>query len=471
MGINMQIHNTLSDEKESFVPLKPNHVGMYHCGPTVYGYAHIGNLRSYIFADILRRTFEAQKYSVTQIINITDVGHLTSDADVGDDKIEKVAKEKGEKIADIVEHFTTAFKSNLEALNINTVGTLFPKATEHIPEQISLIRELEKKGCIYITSDGVYFDTSKFPSYGKLGNIDISHLKEGARIGINKEKKNSTDFALWKFSLPHEQRMQEWESPWGKGFPGWHIECSAMSMKYLGETFDIHTGGIDHIPVHHNNEIAQSESATGKKYVNYWMHNAFIRINNEKISKSIGNVILISDIIEKSITPLALRYWFLGGRYSTQMDFTWQSLEDAQRALLHVHGWFAAIINISPIETELSKKYTTKFISLISDDLDTPAGLAFLHELMKDKSLSDAEKHFVFLQINSVLGIVGKIPIVKNKEIDISTISKDIKNLIQQRMDARNNKNWNESDRIRDELLCLGINSKDTAEKSTYFAS
>ncbi len=319
-------HNTLSGEIELFEPIKTGEVSMYHCGPTVYSKAHIGNMRAYIFADILKRFFLYQGYKVNQVINITDVGHLTDDGDGGDDKVEKKAREAKLRAQDIINEVTKYFFDDLKLLNINTENTLFPKATDHIKEQIEMIQILEKKGHTYQTSDGIYFDTSTYPPYGKLGNINLENLKEGARVEINEEKKNPTDFALWKFSKLEDKRQQEWESPWGIGFPGWHIECSAMSKKYLGETFDIHTGGIDHIPVHHNNEIAQSESANGKEQANFWLHFKHILINNEKISKSLGNDIYIDDLLKKNISPLAYRYWLLTADYKTQINFTWEAL-------------------------------------------------------------------------------------------------------------------------------------------------
>jgi len=378
----LSLYNTLTGKKEPFLPLIPGKVSMYNCGPTVYNYAHIGNLRSYIFADILKRTLEWNKYDVQQVINITDVGHLVGDGDTGQDKMEKTAQIEKKTAQEIATFYTNAFFDDITTLNIDKSKIVFCRATDHIPEQIALIQTLEKKGFTYITSDGVYFDTAKFRNYGKLGNIDLAGLEEGSRVSINTEKRNKTDFALWKFSPRDEKRQQEWPSPYGIGFPGWHIECSAMSMKYLGETFDIHTGGIDHIPVHHNNEIAQSESATGKPYVRYWLHNAFLNIDGHKISKSIGNTLYLRNLVTKGISPLAYRYWLLTGHYRTMLNFTEESVLGAQTALVKLINHFIEWRQL-PLGKEHTE-YVKKFEDFINDDLDTPKALALLWELVKD---------------------------------------------------------------------------------------
>jgi cysteinyl-tRNA synthetase len=284
--LNIRLYNTASRKVEDFKPIKDGEVGIYSCGPTVYHYAHIGNLRAYVFADILRRSFVSADYKVKHIINITDVGHLVGDGDGGEDKLEKGAEREGKSAWEVAKFYTDSFMEDLQSLNIDTNEYTFPRATDNIKEQIGLISALEIDGYTYKTSDGIYFDTSKFSHYGDFAHLNIEGQKSGARVEENKEKKNITDFALWKFSPALEQRQMEWDSPWGKGFPGWHIECSAMSMKYLGNHFDIHTGGIDHIPVHHTNEIAQSECVTGEKYVNYWMHVNFLHDSTGKMSKS-----------------------------------------------------------------------------------------------------------------------------------------------------------------------------------------
>ncbi|MEK6842665.1 MAG: cysteine--tRNA ligase, partial [Nanoarchaeota archaeon] len=332
MNKQIKLYNTLSRKKEVFKPIHKNLVGMYSCGPTVYWYQHIGNLRTYIFSDILKRVLQYNNYKVKHVINVTDVGHLTSDSDEGEDKIEIAARKEGKTAGEIADYYLRVFKEDLKKLNILN-PYLWPKATEHIKEQIELIKILEKKGYTYKTKDGIYFNTSKFKSYGKLAHLNIKGLQAGKRINLG-EKKNKTDFALWKFSSSNsEKRLQEWNSPWGLGFPGWHLECSAMSMKYLGSHFDIHTGGQDHIPIHHTNEIAQSETATGKKFVNFWMHGAFLTYHGEKVSKSKGGLYAIFDLEEKGFNPLSFRYLCLTTHYRKPLDFSLQNLETAQISL------------------------------------------------------------------------------------------------------------------------------------------
>ncbi|MCU0660670.1 MAG: cysteine--tRNA ligase [Candidatus Pacebacteria bacterium] len=452
--MDINFYNTLTGKKEKFVPLHKEFVGLYNCGPTVYQYAHIGNLRSYVFADILRRTLEFNGLHVRQVINITDVGHLTDDADSGEDKVEKEAKKDGRGAKEITAFYTEAFLKDVGALNMKLDGTRFTPATEHIREQIELIQRLEEKKCTYQTSDGVYFDTNTFPAYGKLGNINIKGLKEGARIDINDEKKNPTDFALWKFSKPEEHRQQEWPSPWGVGFPGWHIECSAMSMKYLGENFDIHTGGVDHIPTHHNGEIAQSEAATGKPYANYWLHNEHLMINGEKISKSLGNSICLSDIIAKNISPLAYRFWLLMASYRTQINFNWDALLGAETALKRLYALFRALGEVVGIP---SVDYCSRFKACINDDLDTPRALTLVWEVLKDKVLSSADKRATLLAFDAVLGL-------NLSSLTSHLIPENISLLLEERKQARKSGDWATADRIRDELKSLGYEIKDTQE-------
>jgi cysteinyl-tRNA synthetase len=327
----IKLYNTLTRKKEVFRPLKNRQVGIYTCGPTVYLYQHIGNLRSYVFPDILKRALEIEGYKVKQVINVTDVGHLTSDADEGEDKIEMAARREKKSAKQIAEYYFKIFRSDLRKLNISEPN-IWSKATEHIKEQIELIKKLEKKGYTYKTSDGIYFDTSKLKDYGKLARLDIKGLKAGKRISV-REKRNKTDFALWKFSEKPGTRQQEWKSPWGIGFPGWHIECSAMSMKYLGTLFDIHTGGEDHISIHHPNEIAQSEAATGKPFVKYWLHGAFLIFRGEKVSKSTGGLYTLSELEEKGYSPLDLRYFFLSAHYRKPLNFTFKNLDYAKNSL------------------------------------------------------------------------------------------------------------------------------------------
>ncbi len=450
----IELYNTLTGKKEKFVPIHKEFVGMYHCGPTVYQYAHIGNMRSYVFADILRRTIEYNGLNVKQIINITDVGHLTNDSDMGADKVEVEAKKEGKTAKEVTEFFTRAYLNDIASLNVKTDGTVFPRATDHIKEQIRMIQTLDEKGYAYQTSDGIYFDTSKFADYGKLGNIDLKGLVAGARVEANPEKRNPTDFALWKFSVPGESRQQEWPSPWGVGYPGWHIECSAMSMKYLGENFDVHTGGIDHIPVHHNNEIAQSEATTGKPYVNYWMHHEFLNINSEKIAKSVGNTTYLSDIVAKGINPLAYRFWLLMAHYRTPMNFNWDALAGTETALKKLYNSF---IDLGEKNGVISQNYRSQFKEYMNNDLDTPRALTVLWDVIKDPVLPSADKRATILDFDTVLGLGFD-------KLRPAHIPKDILDLAEERETARKNGDWYTSDRLRDKIKALGYEVKDTSE-------
>lgn len=472
--MNLHLHNTLSKKKEVFKPLKKSAVTMYNCGPTVYNYAHIGNLRAYIFADTIKRALLYNGYKVKQVINITDVGHLTSDADEGADKIEEGAKREGKKAQDIVKHFTKAFFDDLDKLNINRDTVVFPKASEHIEGQIAFIKTLEEKGYTYQTKDGIYFDTSMVADYGKLGGIDLKGIKEGARVKKNKEKKNPTDFALWKFSppddSPDEKRQQEWESPWGIGFPGWHIECSAMAMEHLGKQIDIHTGGIDHIPIHHNNEIAQTESVTNKQFSQYWMHSAHIMVEGQKISKSIGNTILLRNIIARGFSPIALRYWFLTAHYKTPMNFTWDALEGAQTAVSKLHK--NIVEKLKAKGGKIDERYQKKFHIFINDDLDTPKAIALLWKLMKDEKISDADKRATILDFDKVLGLgllesnkkLINLLSGKEKQLTIGQIPKDLQELLNEREKARKDNDWEKADTIRNEIEQKGYEIEDTDE-------
>jgi cysteinyl-tRNA synthetase len=454
--MNIYLKNTLSGDIEKFKPLNRKEVGMYNCGPTVYNKAHIGNISSYIFADTLRRLFENQGYKVNQVINITDVGHLTNDSDDGEDKMEKASLITGNSAKDISKKYTDLFFEDLNKLNIDISKIKFPKATDHIEEQIDLIKKLDEVGMIYQTSDGVYFNTAKYPEYGKLGNINIEKLKEGARVELNIEKKNPSDFALWKLSPKGSEREQEWDSPWGIGFPGWHIECSAMSRKYLGETFDIHTGGVDHIPTHHNNEIAQSEGAFGKPLANYWMHFNHIMLNGEKISKSVGNVLYVSDLEEKGYAPAVFRYWFLTSHYSTPANFTWESLSAAKSAFLKLKR-FVIKNYVSDKKIKVNKKYYKLALKELNHDLGTPEAIAVLWELLKDKEISDLDKTATILEVDKFLGLDLM------SKFEETIIPQNIRDMLLERNDAKDNKNYSEADRIRDNILNEGYKIQDIA--------
>lgn len=449
------LYNTLTRKKEAFEPLVEGHVSMYHCGPTVYNYAHIGNLRAYVFADTLRRMFEYENFKVKQVINITDVGHLTSDADEGEDKVERSAKREGKSVQEITSIYIRAFFHDMDMLNIKRADC-YPKATEHIPEQIALIKKLEAGGHTYPTSDGIYFDTSTFSAYGALARLDIEGLKEGARIEKNPEKRNATDFALWKFS-PQDgaKREQEWESPWGIGFPGWHIECSAMSMKYLGETFDIHTGGIDHIPVHHTNEIAQSESATGKPFVNYWMHSGFVNVPEGRMAKSAENFIRLKTLVEKGISPLAYRYWLLTAHYTKTINFTEDAVGAAQTALEKLYRAVAGYEDGGTINSS----YKKRFAGIVSDDLDTPRAIALVWELVKDDTISSADKKATLLDFDRVLGL--DLTHAKKHTAE-EPIPDTILMLAKERETARTSGDFAKADEIRKKIADLGYEIRDT---------
>lgn len=470
------LYNTLHGEKELFVPRNPKSVKMYNCGPTVYDHQHLGNLRSYIFADILKRTLLYNNFTVSQVINITDVGHLTGenegDADHGEDKVERGAKKAGLSTKKLVESITREFKGELEKLNIKTSNILFTKATDYIKDQIALVKTLEEKGYTYTTKDGVYYDTSKFHTYGELGNVSTMNLKEGARVEINPEKKHLTDFALWKLSPPGEKREQEWDSPWGVGFPGWHVECTAMIFAELGRQIDIHTGGIDHIHVHHNNEIAQAEAITKKQYVKYWLHNAFITIEGKKISKSIGNTILLRQVEDKGIAPLAYRYWLLTGHYRNPMNFTWEALGASEIAFSRLLRLF--VEKLGTKNGVVQHNYKERFHKHINDDLDTPGAFAVLWELVRDENIKAEDKRVTLLDFDKVLGlglIEGHrklIAMLKSIEKKVATanIPKNIRNLLQKREEARAEKKWEEADKLRTAIEDKGYVVIDTDSSS-----
>jgi len=452
----LNIYNTNSRKKEKFIPINNQKVGLYTCGPTVYNYAHVGNLRTYVFEDILKRVLLYNNFSVKHVMNITDVGHLTSDADSGEDKMEKGAKAQKKTVWEIAKFYTAAFQKNLGDLNI-LHPNIWCKATDHIKEQIELIKKIEKNGYTYKTADGIYFDTSKFKNYGKLARLDIKGLEAGKRIDI-KDKKNPTDFALWKFSPKNSQRQMEWESPWGKGFPGWHIECSAMAMKYLGETFDIHCGGIDHIPVHHTNEIAQAEAATGKPFVNYWLHGEFLLINEGRMGKSEGNFLTLEDLLTKKYHPLAYRYFCLTAHYRRQLNFSWEALSGAQNAL---NNLYSSISNYEE-PTDIDSVYQEKFCQAINDDLNMPQALAILWDLVKS-DMETSKKLATLFDFDKVLGLQLEEAYDHAEENQAET-PVAILELAEQRQIARNEKNWKVSDELRKKINNLGYNIEDTKE-------
>ena len=454
--------NTLGGKKEEFVPVHRGRVGIYHCGPTVYSEQHLGNLTGFIYTDVLSRLFTYAGYRVQSVINITDVGHLVSDADTGEDKMEKAAQNSGLKAGDIAREITNKFLADFKSVNIQIEKIKFPRATDHIKEQIAIIKKLEQKLLTYRTSDGIYFDTGRFPAYGRLGNINLEGLKEGARVESTGEKRNATDFALWKFSNPAEKRQQEWASPWGVGFPGWHIECSAMARKYLGETFDIHIGGIEHIPVHHNNEIAQSEGAYGKPLANYWLHNNHLHLNGKKVSKSDGNVVYLRELSERKMPAYVFRYWILTAHYRAEKNFTWEALDAAQSA---VEKLIAFIAKTKP-RFLFNRAHTAtlqKFVEAVADDLGTPRAIAVLWEMMKDNSISDKAKRATLIKADEILGI-GLLNASKMTKENIEEIPAEIIELAKAREVARKNKDFKKADELRDEIANKGFELFDTAE-------
>lgn len=443
----LKVYNTLSRKKEIFNPLKNKTAGIYSCGPTVYWYQHIGNLRSYIFSDILKRVLLYDGYKVKQVINITDVGHLTSDADEGEDKVESAAKKEGKTAGEISNYYFGIFKKDFDKLNI-LEPNVWCKATEHIKEQIDLIKKLEKKGYTYKTSDGIYFDTSKFSGYGELAGLKKIKPIGGKRVGL-KEKKNPADFSLWKFSNPAGVRQQEWQSPWGIGFPGWHIECSAMSMKYLGPSFDIHTGGEEHIAVHHTNEIAQSEAATGKGFVKYWMHGRWLLFRGEKMSKSKGEIYTISELEKKGFSPLAFRYLCLTARYRTPLEFSFENLKGAQNSYEHLKNLAAELKD----DKKINKKILAKFEAAINDDLDMPKALSILWGMVKDKKADG--KMRTIKEMDKIFGL----DLLKKEK---GGIGDEIKNLAAEREMARAEKDWQKADKIRKKIEEKGYKIEDT---------
>ncbi len=450
----LKIYNSLNRKKEEFKPIDPPEVKMYNCGPTVYNYAHIGNLRSFISADIFRRTLEYNGYKVKQIINITDVGHLTGDSDEGKDKVETEAKKKKKSVEEIIKFYTEAFFRDIERLNIKIKGTKFPRATNHIKEQVDLIRKMEDKGYTYKTSDGIYFNTTKIPNYDSFKIMGES-LKHGARISINSEKHDHHDFALWKFSNEKEKRQQEWDSPWGVGFPGWHLECSAMAMKYLGESFDIHTGGIDNKFPHHTNEIAQSETVTEVKFSKYWLHTEFVSVKGGKMAKSEGNFITMEDVIDRKIDPLSYKYWILGSHYRSPVKFSWEALKGADTAYRKLKEMAILLKEEKGIKPD--PEIIEKFKGYINDDFDTPKTIALIWKMMRSKKIKQSVKRKTLLEIDDVLGLsIFKTP--KEKKIP-----KKISTLAQKREEARKAKKWKEADEIREELKSLGYSIEDTS--------
>lgn len=461
------LYNTLTRQKEPFMPIKKGKVSLYSCGPTVYDYPQIGNWTAYIRWDTLVRLLDYEGYKVTRVMNITDVGHLVSDADDGEDKLEKGAKREGKSAWDIAQFYTQDFINSMESLNL-VMPSRITKATDYINQQIELIKTLESKGYTYIIKDGVYFDASKYDKYADFAKLDLKSLKEGARVVVNSEKRNSYDFALWKFTPKDIKRDMEWDSPWGKGFPGWHLECSAMILSELGETIDIHTGGIDHIPVHHTNEIAQSFCATGKPLANYWLHNNFLTVNGEKAAKSLGNAFTLHDLVGKGYSPLDFRMFILQSHYRTASNFTWENLDSAKNRLEHWREvadliWQPVISNSSDVRFD-DKQIIEAIVNDLKNDMDTPGALAKIDIFIS--TLQDG-------LINTEIKTVARVFHIIDQLLGLKLVGKDItssqKEILKKRQTARDSKLWQQSDLLRDTLADEGIGVRDTANGQFWY--
>jgi cysteinyl-tRNA synthetase len=467
--MKFSVYNTLTGIKEELIPLEEGKIKYYTCGPTVYDYAHIGNLRSYIFEDVLKKSMEYVGLEVNHVMNITDVGHLESDEDTGEDKMALGASREKKTVWEIARFYEEAFLRDCELLNISEPTTIC-RATEHIQDMILFIEILEEKGFTYIGNGNVYFSIDKFPDYHKLANLNMEELEAGSRIEVDEFKKNPFDFVLWFTNSKFSNQIMQWESPWGTGFPGWHIECSAMSMKYLGDRIDIHCGGVDHIPVHHTNEIAQSESVTGNKWANYWMHGEFLVLPNGKMSKSTGDFVTIAKLIEEGYSPLDYRHFCLQSKYSKQLIFSFESLTESQKAYRKLKSRIKNIIDNKTdgenIDKNLIKEYQDKFSTQISDDLNIANAFTVLSDIIKDNELSNTEKLYLIEDFDKVfsLNLTVDEEITNNDNVD----EEYIQTLILERNIARNEKNWARADEIRDLLLERNIELLDSKDGTTW---
>ena len=455
------LYNTLTKKKEEFKPLKRGTVGLYTCGPTVYNFAHIGNLRTYLFEDFLVRILKYNGYKVKRVMNITDVGHLTGDMDMGEDKIEKSAVRERKSAGEIAAFYLRAFKKDLAALNI-LEPDIWCQATDNIPEQIKMIKTLETKGYTYKTSDGIYFNTSKIKDYNKLSHLPLNQLKTGARVEINAEKKNPTDFALWKFSPAGARRQMEWPSPWGVGFPGWHIECSAMSLKYLKGQLDIHCGGIDHVNIHHTNEIAQSEAVTGKKFFNYWLHGAFLSIvGGKKMAKSADNFLTLDNALtNKGLDILTYRFAALQVHYRKPMEYSVNGLAQAADGLKSLYSQFKSL---GTVTGAVNQPFKDQFLAAINDDLNMPKALAIVAAVLKTK-MKAADKRATILDFDKILGLSLERVNEKTDEIKLADLPEPMRDLVQRRQSARLLKEWELADNLRKRLKENGYIMEDTKD-------
>ena len=462
----LKFYNTPSRKIEEFKPLNSENVKVYTCGPTVYASPHIGNWVAFIYWDILVRTLQLNGYNVTRTMNITDVGHLVSDEDDGEDKLEKGARREGKTVWEIAEFYTNEFLKGMRDLNLITPENL-SKATDFIPDQIAIIKDLSKKGFTYKTSDGIYFDTAKFPKYADFAHLDLENLKAGARVNFNPEKKNLSDFALWKWSPKDKKRGMEWEYCGRMGFPGWHLECSAIAINTLGETIDIHTGGIDHIPVHHTDEIAQSETFTGKTFSNYWLHCNHMTSEGKKISKSLGNGFTLEQIVSQGFSPMDFKMFVLQSQYRTESNFSFENLKSAQNRLKNWQNIASLRWQVKGNDGTIPSLATKQIIlEEVNDNLDTPKALAKIDEIFGEIIKANPEK----LNYDNLLELIEFIDELLGLNLITSTpdIPDEIKMKIIERNNARAEKNWAKSDEIRDELLSKNIILRDTPKKSFW---
>lgn len=478
--MSLKLFNTMGKSLQEFKPIKEGFVGFYGCGPTVYNYAHIGNLRAYVFLDILDRTLTFLGYKIKHVMNITDIGHLTGDADDGEDKMLKTAQERHQSVMEIAQFYTDAFIKDIDRLNIRHPDVIC-RATEHVQEMIELIKKIEANGHTYMAGGNLYYDTTTFADYGKLANLNLEELKAGAgNRGLDENKRNPTDFVLWFTKSKFENQALTWDSPWGRGYPGWHIECSAMSMKYLGEQFDIHTGGIDHIPVHHTNEIAQSEGATGKKWVNYWLHNEFLVEKNGKMSKSSGEFLTLQRLIDKGYEALDYRYFLLGAHYRSQVMFSWEAMDSAKNGRKALVNRAKKVLEAAGGRTadenslsEKAKGYLDSFKADLENDLATPQALSRLQVAVKDNELKAEDALFLIKKMDSVLAL----DLLKEAESSVSSGAElnsidpeaaQIEQLLLQRTQAKKDKDFALADKIRDDLAAKGIIIVDTPTGPTW---
>ena len=459
----IQLYNTLTNRKEEFTPLEAGKIRMYNCGPTVYMYAHIGNFRAFMLADLLRRFFEYKGLDVNQVMNITDVGHLTSDADEGEDKLEKAAREEAKDPWQIAEFYMGAFFDDADALNIKR-ATVYPRATEHVDDMIRTVETLIEKGHAYVVNGCVYYDVTTFPDYGKLSGNTLDRLQAGARLDVNEDKRNPHDFSLWVTDPTH---LMKWASPWGEGYPGWHLECSTMSQKYLGNTLDIHTGGEDNIFPHHECEIAQSEGATGETFVRFWLHTRFLQVEGKKMSKSLGNFYTLKDLLEKGLDPMAIRYSLLSNHYRQSINFTFEGVEASAAAIKRLRDFVANMEQATgegqnPEVATLVENAEKDFETALDDDLNIAGALAHLFDFVRDVNkldVSKADGAKCAAAVRKFDTILGVLPAAEEHVLD-----GDIQKLVDERQAARQSKDFARSDAIRDELLAQGIVLEDTPD-------